>query len=216
MRYRIGQYRTRLESIQMLTELETDMAGPARRDLVWDATLRALVSNPASIRLRDVQMQIDDDDVSDRTIRRAMNAMQSLGWLEKDKDGGHYWYPGPKARKFLRVPASRQVSFTPRSRGSPEGRDAIDVAASSVDVHADNEELEQRRRDLLRNILADIRDNGEVKVQDIKKKYYAEQPVGYGSENSWWKNFVYLALREIDIVETGGEGSHTWFYVGEE
>lgn len=83
------------------------MAGPARRDLVWDAALRALVSNPASIRLRDVQIYIDEAEVSDRTVRRTMNAMQALGWLEKDTEGGHYWFPGPKAREFLRVPGRR-------------------------------------------------------------------------------------------------------------
>ena len=249
----IGHYRPRLENIQIVTELETDMAGPARRDLVWDAALRALVSNPASIRLRDVQLYIDGAEVSDRTVRRTMNAMQVLGWLEKDTEGGHYWFPGPKAREFLRVPDSgrpgdrrttvdelqddrdrdqeREPDADVVEADGPapteSGRDEIAAAVEDVNVRAKGTEMARRRRELLTEILEYIRDEGEVTPATLRARFYpdaelvdgveksdAADAVGYGSDRSWWKNFVYKALAEVDVVETGGEGSHTWFYVG--
>jgi len=231
------------------------MAGPARRDLVWDAALRALVSNPASIRLRDVQLYIDEAEVSDRTVRRTMNAMQVLGWLEKDTEGGHYWFPGPKAREFLRVPGGgrpgdHRESVDDRDRrghdveqdqdadiveaggaappSEPE-RDEIEAAVELVDVRAQGQEMARRRRELLQAILEYVREEGEVKPSEIRARFYpdselvdgvekseAADGVGYGGERSWWKNFVYQGLSEVDVVETGGEGSHTWFYVGED
>jgi hypothetical protein len=226
------------------------MAGPARRDLVWDAALRALVSNPASIRLRDVQLYIDEAEVSDRTVRRTMNAMQALGWLEKDTEGGHYWFPGPKAREFLLVPGDgrpgghrRPVDDRPNKETanhrntadvevvnaeSEPAEDTLDVAVATADVRAKGQEMGRRRRALLRKILEYIRDEGEVKPAELRARFYpdaelvegveksdAADAVGYGSQRSWWKNFVYKALSEVDAVETGGEGSHTWFYVGE-
>lgn len=228
------------------------MAGPARRDLVWDAALRALVSNPASIRLRDVQIYIDEAEVSDRTIRRTMNAMQALGWLEKDTEGGHYWFPGPKAREFLRVPGrrppeeQRTAADELQETGEIEqGRepdvveaggaapiepehDEIEDVVAAVNVRAKGVEMGKRRRALLQEILEYIRDEGEVKPSQLRARFFpdselvegvekseAADAVGYGGERSWWKNFVYKALSEVDVVETCGEGSHTWFYVGE-
>lgn len=247
MRKCIGQYRPCLENIQLVTELETDMAGPARRDAVWDAALRALVSNPASIRLRDVQIYIDEKEVSDRTVRRTMNAMQALGWLEKDKEGGHYWFPGPKARQFLRVPGAgdhQQIVDDSRREVKTDAEpdiveaggaaaieqktDPISEVVATIDVHAKGTEMVRRRRDLLRAILHYIREEDEVSPTELRGKFYPEadvegvmsdevaDSVGYGSEHSWWKNFVYPSLSEVGLVETGGEGSHTWFYVGEE
>lgn len=235
------------------------MAGPARRDLVWDAALRALVSNPASIRLRDVQIYIDEAEVSDRTVRRTMNAMQALGWLEKDTEGGHYWFPGPKAREFLRVPGRRppgeqrtkadelqetgeiEQDREPDREPEPDvveaggadpiepERDEIEDAVAAVNVRAKGVEMGKRRRALLQEILEYIRDEGEVKPSQLRARFYpdselvdgvekseAADAVGYGGERSWWKNFVYKALSEVELVETGGEGSHTWFYVGED
>jgi len=225
-----GQYRPRLEKLQVVTELETHMAGPARRDLVWDAALRALVSNPASIRLHDVQVYIDEAEVSDRTVRRTMNAMQALGWLEKDKQSGHFWYPGPKARQFLRVPSAEQNDDHAAVEDVQEEikRNVIDEVVARVDVRATGATLDRRRRDLLHAILEYIREVGEVSPAEVQGKFYpdsenesverdeAADAVGYGSVDSWWKNFVYKCLSDIDIVETGGEGSRTWFYVGEE
>jgi len=161
-----------------------------------------------------------------------MNAMQALGWLEKDKEGGHYWFPGPKARDYLRVPDGRtrqrpQISPIHNKRVISEKSDPIDRAVAVVDVHSTGDEMRRRRRKLLRSIIKYIREEGEVSPSQIRGKFYpgadvadAEphddaDTVGYGSERSWWKNFVYSALSDIDLVETGGEGSHTWFYVGE-
>lgn len=184
-----------------------------------------------------------------------MNAMQSLGWIEKEKEGGHYWQPGPKAREFLRVPSA---NYPPSDRppayraavdtlqegdqeveieddpGFVEGgasaaqRDEIDQAVERINVRAQGEEMARRRRELLGEILRYIREEGEVKPSEIRGRFYPEadvegveaaeeaDAVGLGSERSWWKNFAYKALSECELVETGGEGSHTWFYVGGE
>lgn len=187
-----------------------------------------------------------------------MNAMQALGWLEKDTEGGHYWFPGPKAREFLRIPGRNppgeqgptgdelqetgeieQDRNKDRERGpdaveagrtaaiEPE-REVIEEAVAAVNVRAQGVEMAKRRRALLQEILEYIRDEDEVKPSQLRARFFpdselvdgvekseAADGVGYGSERSWWKNFVYKALSEVDVVETGGEGSHTWFYVGE-
>jgi len=178
-----------------------------------------------------------------------MSAMQALGWLEKDTEGGHYWFPGPKAREFLRVPgrsseyaddedsgpdvdtdepAEADIVATGGSSRAP-GQGEIDEALATIDVHASGEKISSRRRDLLRGILVWIRTEEEVSPAELRARFYpdaelvdgvekseAADAVGYGSEHSWWKNFVYQALSAVEVVETGGEGSHTWFYVGED
>jgi hypothetical protein len=202
------------------------MAGPTRRDLVWDAALRALESNSASIRLRDVQFYLDEEEVSDRTVRRTLHAMQTLGWLEKDSEGSHDWFPGPKAQEFFRVPEDVEAENTTPIEPSPDG---IEEAVATVNVRAEGVEMVKRRRALLQEILKYIRKEGEAKPSQLRARFYpdsdlvegvekseAADAVGYGSERSWWKNFVYMTLSEVDVVETGGVGSHTWFYVGEE
>lgn len=96
-----------------------------------------------------------------------------------------------------------------------------------MNVRAKGVEMGKRRRALLQEILEYIRDEGEVKPSQLRARFYpdselvdgvekseAADAVGYGGERSWWKNFVYKALSEVELVETGGEGSHTWFYVG--
>jgi hypothetical protein len=200
-----------------------------------------------------VQIYIDGAEVSDRTVRRTMNAMQTLGWLEKDTEGGHYWFPGPKARKFLRVPGrrpddrSRSVDELQEASKVDQGRepeadvveaggaaetepdrDVIDEAVATANVRAKGAEMADRRRELLREILRYIREEGELRPAEIRARFYpgaelvegvtksdSADAVGYSSERSWWKNFVYKTLSEVDVVETGGEGSHTWFYVDE-
>jgi len=203
------------------------MAGPARRDLVWDAALRCLVSSPASIRLHDVQTLVEEEDVSDRTVRRTMNAMQALGWLEKEKEGGHYWYPGPKAREFLRVP-SGETSAQRERLDRDDRRDDVDDLQDVVEETPDEKiaravglaqlpgdgELLERRREAFRTLLEFAREEGEVSPSEMKEEFYPDLEVGYGSDHSWWKNFVYPAFRDCELVESGGGGSHTWFYVG--
>lgn len=191
--------------------------------------------------MRDVKLFVTNDvDVSDRTVRRTMNSMQELGWLEKDKEGGHYWYPGPRAREFLQVPGSeprpapehtresqtvRETSRSPQAQTEPEF-DEIDEAVEEIDVKASGAEMVRRRRNVMRAILEHLREVEEASPAEIRGKFYPDadvedvqesdeaDAVGYGSEHSWWKNFVYPSLSETELVETGGEGSHTWFYVG--
>lgn len=236
-----GQYRPRLERIQLVADLKSDMAGPARRDLVWDACLRAILQSPAEIRLRDVMHLVQEPDVSDRTVRRTMNAMRALGWLRKEKEGGHYYLPGPKAVEFLRLPGNRpgadvNLEATTRKteraamREEPEpepierveeddvvdDRDEIERALDQVHIPGDGVLLD-RRREVLEDLLEFLREQREARVSDLKEEFYSEETsVGYGDANSWWKNFIYPAFDELDLVETGGEGSHRWFYVGEE
>lgn len=70
---------------------------PSGRDAVWDAALRLARDRP-EIRLRDVQHELEAD-VSERTIRRTLNAMEELGWLDREAEGSHYWRAGPKLRE---------------------------------------------------------------------------------------------------------------------
>lgn len=213
------------------------MSGPARRDLVWDAVLRALVMSPASIRLHDVQ-ELVSESVSDRTVRRSMNAMLALGWLEKDTEGSHYWLPGPKARQFLRVPSSERAlsdvgePTASRREAPPVDEEVVGELLEDArdDVEQDRELqalvdeieipgegiLEERRQENLLDILVYLRNQGEASPADLKERFYRPTGLDYSTPRSWWKNFIYPALAELDVVETGGEGSHKWFYVGNE
>lgn len=212
------------------------MSGPARRDLVWDAALRALVANPASIRLRDVQ-DLVVEDVSDRTVRRAMNSMQALGWLEKETEGSHYWLPGPKARQFLRVPAAQAAIYRGTSEAECEhdqveggcvefdegevsdaGDDTVETLQDIVDDLSipGGGVLEGRRRDVVLDVLLYLREQGQASPGELKERFYQPTGLDYSSAHSWWKNLIYPVLSEIPVVESGGEGSHKWFYVGHE
>lgn len=202
------------------------MSGPARRDLVWDAALRALVSSPAAIRLHDVR-ELVEEDVSDRTVRRAMNAMLVLGWLEKEKDTGHYWQPGPKARQFLRVPTSdralrigepdrdRRDGIEPVEELDELALNEIDDALDGLDIKGEGV-LQERRRENVRDVLLYLRAKREASTEELKERFFTPEGLDYSTPHSWWKNLVYPALRDLEIAETGGEGSHKWFYVGPE
>lgn len=218
------------------------MADIAKRDLVWDAVLCALVSNTASIRIHDVKHHLDsEDDISDRTVRRTLNAMETLEWLSRESERGQIWFPGPRARKYLCVPSieqplnrcnhsNRTNRWNRRRPGSePNANKEIEDAVEGFDVRADGAKMARRRRTLLENIFEFIRHEKEVKPSEIIARFYpgaecdgrilkspSADDVGYGTDYSWWKNFVYRALSDIDLVETGGKGAHTWFYVGEE
>lgn len=86
-------------------------------------------------------------------------------------------------------------------------RDGFDVPGSGS--------LERDRRELVVDVLRLIRDDGPISPSEIQDQLYQDRPVGYQSARSWWKNCIYPALASIDGVETGGEGSHSWFWTGE-
>jgi len=72
---------------------------PVSRDVIWSATLELVLTRP-EFRVRDVENLVDEE-VSKRTIRRTLGAMEDLGWLERESPGAHYWRPGPRARELL-------------------------------------------------------------------------------------------------------------------
>ena len=86
-------------------------------------------------------------------------------------------------------------------------RDGFDVPGSG--------DLERDRRELVVDVLRLIRDDGPISPSDIQEQIYQDRPVGYQSARSWWKNCIYPALSSIDGVETGGEGTHSWFWTGD-
>lgn len=220
------------------------MGSVARRDIVWDAVLRALAENPSSIKFRDVEFNLDRE-VSDRTIQRTMSGMRELGWLRKDKESGHYWFPGPKALKYLSNYENDQVrriedhladSEIPEQisldgvastgggkteqfvRGSVDQADdvddgLIDSVVESADIPGSGER-EVQRREALRRVLEYIRKHDEASPSEIKETFFGEFSGGYESPRSWWKNCIYKGLRESGVVETGGEGSRVWVWVG--
>lgn len=149
-----------------------------------------------------------------------MNAMLALGWLEKEKDTGHYWLPGPKARQFLRVPTS-EVAL----RGEEDVDEVLEAAEEEVvrdvELHAIVERLdlpgegilEDRRRQNLLDVLAYMKEHGEASPAELRDQFFREEGLNYSTPRSWWKNFIYKQFSELEIVESGGEGSHKWFYV---
>lgn len=248
----------------------TEDSDVGRRDQVWDAVMRCLAESPASIKYGDVETFLDAE-VSERTIHRVMGAMKELGWLEKERPRGHYWYPGPKANNYLNLyePGDGRPNDGTEPGGetdetaelttiaaSVESDDNIrraddvqdesddvqddDESGADVDVELDDDELpdfeldadveariddavaqvdppgsgpiEDERREVVRRVLRHIVEKGEARPGDLQQTYYEALPVGYSSARSWWKNFVYKCLRDVDFVDTGGEGSPTWFY----
>lgn len=233
----------------------TENSDVGRRDQVWDAVLRTLAESPASIKYGDVETFLDAE-VSERTIHRVMAAMHELGWLQKDRPRGHYWYPGPKARQYLNLyepgggrpdvdfeptapsdddpddvepePAPDPAPVDDRDELQGEGDDELPEHELDADVEARIEKaieqldppgsgpIEDERRDVARRVLRHIVAEGEARPSTLQETYFEAFPVGYGSARSWWKNFVYKALRDVDFVSTGGEGSPTWFYEPDE
>jgi len=74
------------------------VSSPRSRDHVWNAVLLALAESE-TIQRQDVRDRLEDD-VQDRTVNRTMNAMEQLGWLEREKPNAHKWYAGPKAQTY--------------------------------------------------------------------------------------------------------------------
>jgi DNA-binding IclR family transcriptional regulator len=78
------------------------MSDISKRDAVWDAVLRALSLSPLGITKSDVD-HVLEAEVTPRTIKRGMEGMRELGWLQKTDSSSHTWYPGPKAMEYLAV-----------------------------------------------------------------------------------------------------------------
>jgi len=63
------------------------------RDLVWHHALQR-VKNEESFYLDDIA-QIEEIDLSKRTIRDTLKTLADIGWLAKDTPRAHQWRPGP-------------------------------------------------------------------------------------------------------------------------
>lgn len=192
----------------------------ARRDRVWDATIRALAMSPASIRTSDVSRLIETE-ISDRTIRRVMNSMRAMGWLQRDTDGSHDWFPGPRAREHLAVyhlgqdrpPGAEDLDRVLEDTSAPSLDDStveqIDEYVLSLDIPGAGDRAAERRN-AIRLVIADICREGQAQVSDLKARFYPEQAAGYQTRDGWWTNLIYPALRDCDLVSTQGSGSPTW------
>lgn len=102
------------------------MSDISKRDAVWDAVIRALSLSPTGITQSDVD-HVLKADVTSRTIKRGMDGMRELGWLQKTASASHTWYPGPKAMEYLTV-----------YNDSSDGQRAADLGALLDDL--ENEE----------------------------------------------------------------------------
>lgn len=77
------------------------MVDPTHRDHLWDTVIR-LLSESDQFTAQDV-LDLVEMEMSKRTVQRALYVMRDLGWLEKEKKEGHFWFPGPKAREYLSI-----------------------------------------------------------------------------------------------------------------
>jgi hypothetical protein len=94
-----------------------------------------------------------------------------------------------------------------------DGRDEL-PSLDEIDV-AGSGDLERDRRELVVDVVRLIRDDGPISPAEIRDQLFDDEPIGYKSKRSAWKNCVYPALSALDVVETGGEGSHSWFWTGD-
>jgi len=71
------------------------------RDRVWSAAVRLLARrHPLGFQLFQVREEAALDESKDRTIRRTLNAMEELDWLQRD-DGEKYWHPGERVTEVV-------------------------------------------------------------------------------------------------------------------
>lgn len=75
------------------------------RDQVWNSVLELLTTpSPGGFRLDTVRQQARLAASQEQTVRRVLKTMEAMGYLQRESDRGHYWYPGPRARQYLRRP----------------------------------------------------------------------------------------------------------------
>jgi len=114
------------------------------RDRAWSAAVRLGIRRyPLGFRLFQVRDEAALPKSKDRTIRRTLNAMRELGWLDRD-DGGQYWGPGEVLDEIV---AERETA------GDDE---AIEILDDRIDYYeeytardrAHDESLSQRKAEL--------------------------------------------------------------------
>jgi len=80
-------------------------SGTTARDQVWNSVLELLTTpSPGGFRLDTVRQQARLAASKEQTVRRVLKTMEAMGYLQRETDRGHYWYPGPRARQYLRRP----------------------------------------------------------------------------------------------------------------
>lgn len=80
------------------------MENQTTRDLVWNSALELLNSpSPGGLRLETIRRHAGLSQSQEQTVRRVLKTMESLGYLQRENDRGHYWYAGPRARQYLRT-----------------------------------------------------------------------------------------------------------------
>lgn len=212
-----------------------------RRDSVWHAVLVSLSKSHASIKIRDVKMNLERE-VSDRTIHRTMSSMMELGWLQKDRESGHYWFPGPRALESLSgideetrarveqyLEASQEIKHDRDEERQPERGPEPEIepdnSSSSLiddDIREDvsrisipgSGSIEDERREAVERVIEYMKEHGSAAPAELKDEFYDTYGGNYSSPNSWWKNLIYPSLSESTLVESGGEGTRHWFYRG--
>lgn len=79
-----------------ISDRADEMEDVTVRDLVWDAVHEQIQRMPTSFRLFRIRDRAGLSKSRDRTIRRTLNAMSELGWVEKE---GKRWELGEKAEE---------------------------------------------------------------------------------------------------------------------
>ncbi len=100
-------------------------------------------------------------------------------------------------------------SSTPLSVPGDDVRPGADVAdLDSIEVPGRSSDLESRRRELIGQALAHLRDEGSARKADFVDALYEEYPAGYGSTGGWWR-CLKRGLKQVSCVD-GGDGSRIW------
>jgi hypothetical protein len=76
----------------------------------------------------------------------------------------------------------------------------INAALRVAEIPGEGDRLHQRR-DALAVAVGFIRDQSEASAGEIREHVYAEEPAGYASARSMWKNFLQPALGDLDQEE---------------
>jgi len=76
----------------------------------------------------------------------------------------------------------------------------INAAIRAAEIPGSGDRLDQRR-DALAVAIEFLRDRGEASAAEIREHVHAEEPAGYDSPRSMWKNYLQPALRDLDEEE---------------
>lgn len=170
---------------------------------------------------------LDAGDVADelgwarRTALKKLDKLSEAGVLADKKVGARgrvWWVPGAvdltNAPDEDEIPAGwlAEAAVIQRDAACEETETDADPVAE-VDVPGSGAKAE-KRRDAIQAAFGLLRAEGSVSTSELRETAWEADSDTYASPESLWTNAVRPALADLQGTDSGGEGSHSWEFVG--